>query len=125
MTTVVWSLNSCGADSFAMQCISYDGTLREFPLRGENGRMKLLIVDHDRYLVEMLTSWLKTLGFDVHRAYTGEGGKSEWEEAQPYLVIIDKKLKDVDASAMCRQMQQKYDALILVTTEGKHVQAEI
>jgi len=71
MTTAVWSLNSCGADSFAMQCISYDGQLREFPLKGENGRMKLLIVDHDRYLVEMLTSWLKTLGFDVYRAYTG------------------------------------------------------
>src|SRR5260370_10284873 len=87
--------------------------------------MKLLIVDHDRYLVEMLTSWLKTLGFDVHRAYTGERAKSEWEEAQPDMVILDTQLKDVDALAMCRQMQQKHDALILVMTDGKDVQDEI
>ena len=27
--------------------------------------MKLLVIDSDRDLVEMLTSWLKTLGYDV------------------------------------------------------------
>ena len=44
--------------------------------------MKLLIVDTDRDLVEMLTSWLKTLGYEVYRAYTGERAKLEWEEQQ-------------------------------------------
>jgi DNA-binding response OmpR family regulator len=39
--------------------------------------MKLLTVDSDRYLVEMLTTWLKTPGFDVRRAYTGERAKIE------------------------------------------------
>ncbi|TMD68559.1 MAG: response regulator transcription factor, partial [Chloroflexi bacterium] len=87
--------------------------------------MKLLLVDHDRYLVEMLTSWLKTLGFDVHRAYSGERARSEWEEAQPDIVLLDTQLKDVDALAMCREMQQKHDALVLVMTDGKDVQEEI
>src|SRR5438067_12448309 len=87
--------------------------------------MKLLIVDHDRYLVEMLTSWLKTLGFDVSRAYTGERARSEWEEGHPDMVILDTQLKDVDALAMCRQMQQQHDALVLVMTDGKEVQHEI
>jgi len=87
--------------------------------------MKLLIVDDDRYLVEMLTSWLKTLGYDVHRAYSGERAKMEWEEAQPDMVLIDTHLKEVDALALCRQMQQKHDALVLVMTDGKDVQDEI
>ncbi len=40
--------------------------------------MKLLIIDSDRHLVEMLTWWLKTLGHEVHFAYTGErGGTSQ------------------------------------------------
>jgi DNA-binding response OmpR family regulator len=30
--------------------------------------MKLLVVDSDRDLVEMLTSWLKTVGYEVYRA---------------------------------------------------------
>jgi DNA-binding response OmpR family regulator len=51
--------------------------------------MKLLIVDSDHHLVEMLTGWLKTLGYDVRRAYTGERAKREWLEQHPDLVILD------------------------------------
>ncbi len=87
--------------------------------------MKLLIVDNDRYQVEMLTNWLKTLGYDVRRAYTGERAEMIWEEQQPDLVILDTTLKDVDAMEMCRDMQNKHDALVLVTTDGKDVLHEI
>jgi len=87
--------------------------------------MKLLIVDTDRDLVEMLTSWLKTLGYEVCRAYTGERAKIEWEEQQPDLVLMDTALKDVDALAMCRDMRHKHDALVLVITDGKDVQDEV
>ncbi|HKV59163.1 MAG TPA: response regulator transcription factor [Ktedonobacteraceae bacterium] len=87
--------------------------------------MKLLIVDNDRDLVEMLTSWLKTLGYEVHRAYSGERAKVEWEEQKPDLVILDSALKDVDALAMCRDMRHIHDALVLVVTDGKDVQDEV
>jgi len=87
--------------------------------------MKLLIVDSDRDLVEMLTSWLKTLGYDVHRAYSGERAKLEWEEQKPDLVILDTTLKDIDALQMCRDMRHKHDALVLVITDGKDVQDEV
>lgn len=87
--------------------------------------MKLLIVDTDRDLVEMLTSWLKTLGYEVHRAYTGERASLEWEQQQPDLVIIDPTLKDMDGLALCREMRARYDALVLVVTDGRDVQDEI
>src|SRR5947209_13720858 len=87
--------------------------------------MKLLIVDPDRDLVEMLKSWLKTLGYEVYRAYTGEQAKIQWEEQEPDLVLLDTALKDVDALAMCRDMRHKHDALVLVITDGKDVQDEV
>ncbi len=87
--------------------------------------MKLLIVDNDRNQVEMLTSWLKTLGYEVCRAYNGERAKREWEGQQPDLVILDPVLKDIDALAMCSEMRSKHDALVLVVTEGKDVQDEV
>lgn len=87
--------------------------------------MKLLVVDTDRDLVEMLMGWLKTLGYEVYRAYNGERAKLEWEEKQPDLVILDTALKDVDALAMCREMQSKHDALLLIVTDGKDVQDEV
>lgn len=87
--------------------------------------MKLLVVDNDQNLVEMLTGWLKTLGYDVRRAYTGERAKREWEEQQPDLVILETALEDIDTLKMCRDMRSKHDALVLVITDGKDVQDEI
>jgi len=87
--------------------------------------MKLLVVDNDRDLVEMLTGWLKTLGYEVSRAYTGGHAKDVWEEQQPDLVILDPVLQDGDGLEMCHLMQYKHDALVIVVTDGKDVQDEV
>ncbi|MBV9229557.1 MAG: response regulator transcription factor [Chloroflexi bacterium] len=87
--------------------------------------MKLLVVDSDRDLVEMLTSWLKTLGYEVHRAYTVEQAKAEWIDQCPDLVILDSALEDGDALAMCRDARMVHDALVLVVTDGKDVHDEV
>lgn len=87
--------------------------------------MKILIVDNDRDTVEMLTSWLKTLGYEVYRAYTGERAKMEWEAQKPDLVILDPALKDVDALTMCRDLRHLHDALVLALTDSKDVQDEV
>ncbi|HVB75226.1 MAG TPA: response regulator transcription factor [Ktedonobacteraceae bacterium] len=87
--------------------------------------MKLLVVDNDRDLVEMLTSWLKTLGYEVYRAYTEDHARVQWEEHKPDLVILDSALKHADAMTMCRDMRHIHDALVLVVTEAKDVQDEV
>jgi len=87
--------------------------------------MRLLIIDSDRDMVEMLTNWLKAYGYEVHRAYTGEQAESKWLEYEPDLVILDVALKDVDALEMCRDLRTKHDALVLVVTDGKDVQDEV
>jgi DNA-binding response OmpR family regulator len=87
--------------------------------------MKILIVDTDRDLIEMLTSWLKTLGYGVYRAYTAERARAEWLEQEPDLVIVDTAFKDEDMLALCREMRMKHDALVLVMTDNKDVQDEV
>src|SRR5260370_35664208 len=87
--------------------------------------MKLVVVDSERDLVEMLTSWLRTLGYGVYRAYTVEHAKTEWLEQQPDLVILVSALRDADALKMCQEMRSKHDALVLVATDGKDVQDEV
>ncbi len=73
----------------------------------------------------MLTSWLKTLGYEVLRAYSGERAKALWLEQQPEFVILDTALKDVDVLSMCREMQSKHDALLLITTDERDVNEEV
>jgi DNA-binding response OmpR family regulator len=87
--------------------------------------MKLLVVDSDRDLVEMLTSWLKTLGYEVYRAYTADKARSEWIEQRPDIVIMDTALKDVDMLTLCRELRNKHDALVLVVTDEKDVRDEV
>lgn len=87
--------------------------------------MKLLVIDSDRDLIEMLTSWLKTLGYEVHRAYTADRARQEWLEQKPDLVIMDTALKGADMLALYRELRSKHDALVLVVTDGKDVQEEV
>ena len=87
--------------------------------------MKLLLDDNDRYWIEMLNGWLKTMGYEVRRAYTTEQARMEWLEQQPDLVILDPRLKDGDGLAMCRDLRIKHDALVLVVTEGDDAMDEV
>jgi len=87
--------------------------------------MKLLIIDTDHDLVEMLTSWLRTLGYEVFRAYNAEKAKVAWLEHRPDLVILDTAFKGVDILDLCRELRMTHDALVLVVTDGKDVQEEV
>lgn len=87
--------------------------------------MKILVIDSDRDLVEMLTSWLKTLGHEVYRAYAADRAKLEWLEHQPDLVILDTALKGTDMLALCSELRMQHDALTLVVTDGRDVQDEV
>src|SRR2546423_7587627 len=88
-------------------------------------RMKLLVVDNDRSMVEMLSGWLKTLGYQIYPAFTGEQAKQKWLEHQPDIVILETGLTDVDALAMCRDLRNQHDALVLVMAMGKDVLHEV
>jgi len=87
--------------------------------------MKILLIDSDHDLVEMLTGWLKTLGYEIHRASTIERARIEWLEYKPDLVLLDTSLNNVDTLVLCREMRLKHDALIMVMTEGHNVHDEV
>lgn len=87
--------------------------------------MKLLLVDTDRDLIEMLSSWLKTVGYEVHRAYTLERAKRLWDEQEPDLVIMETAMDDEEGLTLCRNMRTTHDTLVLALTEVTDSQNEI
>jgi len=87
--------------------------------------MKLLLIDSDHDMVEMLMNWLKFREYEVKRAYTAEQAKFKWLQEKPDLVILDVALKDIDALQMCRDLRIQHDALVLVVTDGNDVQDEV
>jgi DNA-binding response OmpR family regulator len=87
--------------------------------------MKLLVVDRDRDMVEMVTGWLRTRGYEVHYAFTNERARQVWLEKQPDVVIIDpESTNDNDPLSMCRELRDAHDALLLVVARTHGEDAE-
>lgn len=86
--------------------------------------MKLLVVDSDRDMVEMVTGWLRARGFEVHYAFTKERAKQVWLEKQPDVVIIDPESNGDDPLSICRELRDTHDALVLVVARTHGEDAE-
>ncbi|HEX9068500.1 MAG TPA: response regulator transcription factor, partial [Ktedonobacterales bacterium] len=75
--------------------------------------VRVLLIHHDRDLVEMTKHLLQTYSYDVRRAYTGAQAREEWTTSQPDIVLLDLTLPEGNALALGKQLQAQHDALIL------------
>jgi DNA-binding response OmpR family regulator len=80
-------------------------------------RLNILVVDSDRDMVEMVTSWLRSRGYTVHFSFSADKARSVWLERKPDLVIAEVKLAGVDVMAICRELRVQHDALVLAVTD--------
>ncbi len=87
--------------------------------------MKTLVVDSDRDMVEMVTSLLKTYGYEVHRAYDGEHARAAWLMHEPDLVILDSQVSEINPAVMFHDLQARHDALVLVLAERADAQTQV
>jgi DNA-binding response OmpR family regulator len=58
--------------------------------------MKVLIVEDDPLLVEMVCAKLKRDGYDVYKAYNGEEGLCRAKECLPAVIILDINMPIMD-----------------------------
>jgi DNA-binding response OmpR family regulator len=78
--------------------------------------MKILVVDDDRDMVDLLTYWLKSYGYEIVRAFDGEQAVARWRESKPDLVILDVEMPKFDGFEVCRRMSGESTALVLFLT---------
>jgi DNA-binding response OmpR family regulator len=80
--------------------------------------MKIMVVDHDCNMVDLLSFWLKRQGYDVIRAFDGKQAIQRWHQAWPDLVLLDLHLSKRDGFEVCQQMRSERDmALILIGSD--------
>ncbi len=87
--------------------------------------MKLLVADSDVDLVEMLTGWLRTRGYQVRFALSADRIKSEWVEHRPDLVIVATRMGRVDVLDLCRELQSIHDSLVLAIAHSHDLDTQI
>jgi two-component system phosphate regulon response regulator PhoB len=66
------------------------------------GKRKILIVEDDRDIVEMITYNLRADGYEVLSAFTGKDGITLARRERPDLIILDIMLPVMDGFEVCR-----------------------
>jgi phosphate regulon transcriptional regulator PhoB len=69
------------------------------------GKRKILIVEDDRDIVEMITYNLRADGYEVLSAFTGKDGITVARRERPDLIILDIMLPVMDGFEVCRVLK--------------------
>jgi two-component system OmpR family response regulator len=73
---------------------------------GKQAEAKLLVVEDDANILELLSASLRFAGFDVSTATSGSAAVSVARESQPDLVVLDVMLPDLDGFEVIRLMRE-------------------
>lgn len=64
-------------------------------------KQKILLVDDERDIVEVITSRLEGAGYEVIPAYDGQEGLDKARSEKPDLIILDLMLPKMDGYKVC------------------------
>lgn len=71
--------------------------------------MKILLIEDERDLAEVLIDNLEDEGYDVTWASNGLDGQAQWRALQPALVVLDVMMPEIDGLTLCRTMRDEGD----------------
>ena len=77
---------------------------------------KLLVVDDERNIVDLLRGYLEREGYEDHVAFDGPTALGLVRDLKPDLVVLDLMLPGLDGIEVCRQLRQFSDAYVLMLT---------
>ena len=84
-------------------------TLKEKPLMADAGEVttqRILVVDDENSISELIATSLRFVGFEVLTAATGSQALTVAEEFKPHALILDVMLPDQNGFEVCRQLRQ-------------------
>jgi two-component system, OmpR family, response regulator len=84
---------------------------------------RILLIEDDVQIAQLVKAELSDVGFEVHGAATGTSGMQSYEAARPDLIILDLSLPDVDGLMVCqriRAVDQVTPILMLTARATKH-----
>ncbi|MBU1250057.1 MtrAB system response regulator MtrA [Chryseoglobus sp. 28M-23] len=77
---------------------------------------RILVVDDDTALAEMIGIVLGAEGFETHFSYDGEAALDAFAELKPDLVLLDLMLPGLDGIAVCARIRETSGTPIIMLT---------
>ena len=82
---------------------------------------KVLVVDDDAHIRDVVCFALRREGFDVLEASTGRAAVEKFEAEQPDLIVLDVLMPEGDGIAVCKQIRQSSIAPIIFLLSLIHI----
>ncbi len=77
---------------------------------------RVLVVDDERALAQMVGTYLGRAGYSVSEAHTGPDAVSMARELDPDVIVLDLGLPGLDGIEVCRQVRTFSDCYVLMLT---------
>lgn len=82
--------------------------------------MKILVVDDDRNICELVCLYLAKEGFETECAYDGISAVQKFNEIKPDFVVLDLMLPGIDGYGVCREIRKLGNTpVIMLTARGE------
>lgn len=83
-------------------------------------KQKVLIVDDDENIAELISLYLVKECFDTKIVYNGEDALSAYETYHPNLILLDLMLPGIDGYQVCREIRAKSSTpIIMLSAKGE------
>jgi len=83
---------------------------------------KVLVVDDDAHIRELVRIFLAQEGLDVYEASNGRDALTKLQKVRADLVILDVMMPEMDGWELCRRLRQSGDLpLLILTAKGETV----
>lgn len=78
--------------------------------------VKILVVDDDPAIRNLLHRFLSQQGYQVESGHDGQTGLELFEQLNPDLVVLDLNLPDTTGYKLCQEMQSRTGVFVLMLT---------
>ena len=83
-------------------------------------KQKILIVDDDENIAELISLYLTKECFDTRMVYDGEEALKAFDSYQPNLILLDLMLPGIDGYQVCREIRSRSNVpIIMLSAKGE------
>jgi DNA-binding response OmpR family regulator len=81
---------------------------------------KILVVDDDKHIAELISLYLRKEGFETKEVYNGRDAVEIFPQYAPFLVLLDLMLPGVDGYQVCREIRRVSTVpVIMLSAKGE------
>ena len=107
-------------DDLFFFCPQLCGIIPLYRYRRRRANEKILVVDDDKNICELLRLYLVKEGYNVTMVHDGGAALAEFDKLHPDLVLLDVMMPVMDGWEVCRKLRAKDNTpIIMLTAKGE------